>query len=243
MDSTNELRQLLTASAGEMGLCLQAAQADQLLLYKELLLEWNQKMNLTAILGDKEIIQKHFVDSLSVAPILLRENAASFIDIGTGAGFPGIPLAIALPEIGATLMDATRKRLTFVEAVQAALALRNVTVIHGRAEECTAREDLFACFDAAVSRAVAALPLLLAYALPFVKEGGVFVAMKGPQAAGEINDAKPWVERLGGEITDTINCDLPFSDITHTCVIVRKKRLISLQDYEKLHKMIKNPKK
>jgi 16S rRNA methyltransferase GidB len=162
--------------------------AQALKQYKELLVEWNEKMNLTAITEDYEVIVKHFVDCLECTHLISNEK--KIIDVGTGAGFPGMPLAIFYPQIEFTLLDGLNKRLIFLEEVVNKLGLKNVKIVHARAEEAARNEEYFESFDAVVSRAVANLPVLLEYTSPYVKVNGKCIVMKGDNAKEELDLAK-----------------------------------------------------
>lgn len=163
---------------------LNERQLEQFYMYKELLVEWNEKMNLTAITDDYEVIIKHFVDCLQCSKVISNEK--SIIDVGTGAGFPGMVLAIYYPEIKFTLLDALNKRLVFLAEVVNKLNIKNVEIVHGRAEETVRINNLYHTYDASVSRAVANLPVLLEYVSPYVKVGGKCIVMKGDSFEEEI---------------------------------------------------------
>ena len=167
---------------------LDESKAQALKEYKELLVEWNEKMNLTAITEDYEVIIKHFVDCLECTHLITNEK--KIIDVGTGAGFPGMPLAIYYPQIEFTLLDGLNKRLIFLEEVVNKLGLKNVKIVHARAEEAARNEEYFESFDAVVSRAVANLPVLLEYTSPYVKVNGKCIVMKGDNAKEELELAK-----------------------------------------------------
>lgn len=162
--------------------------AKALKIYKELLVEWNEKMNLTAITEDYEVIIKHFVDCLECTHLITDDK--KIIDVGTGAGFPGMVLAIYYPQIDFTLLDGLNKRLIFLEEVVNKLGLKNVKIVHARAEEAARNEEYFETFDAVVSRAVANLPVLLEYTSPYVKVNGKCIVMKGDNAKEELDLAK-----------------------------------------------------
>lgn len=164
--------------------------------YAKLLKEWNEKMNLTAITDDEGIAVKHFIDSISLLKYIKFENNSKVIDIGTGAGFPGIPLKIMQPEIELTLLDSLNKRLIFLDEVCKKLEL-NGSLVHGRAEELGRDESYREKYDIAVSRAVANLPALCEYCLPFVKVGGSFVSMKGPDGENEVDASENAFNILG----------------------------------------------
>lgn len=184
--------------------------ADRLEIYARLLVEWNEKINLTAITDPTGIAVKHFADSLLAAP-LLPAGAFSLIDVGTGAGFPGVPLALLRPDCRLTLLDSLNKRLLFLEALCRELALP-VQLIHARAEEGSRQPALREQFDIATARAVAALPTLCEYCLPFVRPGGRFIALKGPDADRELAQAAAAIRLLGGEVTGRTACTLDAGD-------------------------------
>ena len=150
--------------------------------YKELLVEWNQKMNLTGIEDEKEVFIKHFLDSISAVTKGYIQNGMSLIDVGTGAGFPGMPLRICLPELKVTLLDSLNKRINFLQEVSSKLSIDDIEFIHGRAEDFGKNEDYREKYDIATARAVAGLPVLMEFCVPFIKVGGYFVCLKGPNA-------------------------------------------------------------
>ena len=191
----------------------------QLIEFSRLLLEKNQVMNLTAITEPGEVATLHLLDSLAVAAA--GELAGKkVIDVGTGAGFPGVPLAIALPNASLTLLDSLGKRVNFLEETCRVLGLQNVTCVHARAEEFAAahRES----YDVAVSRAVAALPVLCELCLPLVKVGGVFLAMKSSHSQEETEQAAKAISLLGGKLEDVTDYSIPTTDVTHRLLVIRK---------------------
>ena len=189
-------------------------------IYMELLLEWNEKINLTAITNEDDMILKHFVDSLTIKKYM-SENE-KIIDIGTGAGFPGIPLAIMNKNNEITLMDSLNKRIVFLNDVIDKLKLTNVKAIHSRAEELARNKTYREKYDVAVSRAVANLSTLVEYMLPFVSVGGKCICMKGPNIEEELKNAKNAIKELGGEIIKIENFKLPESDNERNIVIIKK---------------------
>ncbi len=217
-----ENQALLRTSCEQMGVKLTDGMVRQFQTYLSLLLEWNQKMNLTAITEPKEVIQKHFVDCLSVLPYLQLQGRERMIDVGTGAGFPGIPIKIACPHLQLTLLDALQKRITFLETVTAQLALTDVFCVHSRAEDGGQHAAYREQFDVCVSRAVANLTVLAEYCLPFVRVGGRLAALKGPDAERETLEAKGALEKLGGTVERIIPVEIPFSDLRHTLVLIQK---------------------
>jgi len=189
--------------------------------YKNLIQQWNEKINLTAITDEQEIIKKHFIDSIKVFNLKEFKNSKHVIDIGTGAGLPGIPIKIVKPEIEIVLLDSLLKRVNFLNQVIKDLKLESISAVHGRAEDF-GREKYREFFDIAVSRAVANLTLLSELSLPFVKVGGYFVAMKGPAVESEISDANTAISKLGGKLENVIKVDIEDSDLKHNLVVIRK---------------------
>lgn len=174
----------------------------KLSVYAALLKDWNEKINLTAITDDEGIAVKHFADSLTVLKYVDFKNGASVIDVGTGAGFPGLVIAAARSDLNVTLLDSTGKKLKVVSNIAENMGLKNVTVLHARAEEASRNKMYRERFDCAVARAVAELRVLSEYCLPFVKCGGSFISMKGAAAEEEIKNAKASIALLGGEISE-----------------------------------------
>ncbi len=198
------------------------SQAQQFEKYFELLIDWNEKINLTAITEEYDVITKHFLDCLMCAKSGVITDGASIIDVGTGAGFPGIPLKIANSSLNVTLLDSLAKRLNFLNEVIGELKLDNITTVHARAEDGGRDSALREKFDVAVSRAVANLSTLSELCLPFVKVGGYFVSMKGPGADEEIAAAKNAIKILGGQVEQVIPYDIPTTDLQHNLVIIKK---------------------
>ena len=178
-------------------------QNEQLNIYFEMLIDWNKKINLTAITEKEEVWLKHFEDSLSIEKILDLDSIGSVIDVGTGAGFPGLPIKIAFPHIRLTLLDSLDKRIHFLEAVVRELELTDVECVHGRAEDFSRKLDYREKYDLCVSRAVAGLSVLSELCIPFVKPGGSFVAYKSEKAETEIIEASNALSVLNGEIRST----------------------------------------
>ncbi len=202
--------------AGELGLPLDAVALDRFRLYADLLLDWNQRMNLTRVTGAEEIQIKLFADALALAPYILRYQATherttrlKLIDIGAGAGFPGLPLKIVNPELDVTLLEATGKKVRFLDAVVAELGLGEVTALHGRAEDLAHRPDLRSRFDFAVARAVARLPALLELSLPFCRAGGLGLFPKGVDAAAEAAEAVGALKKLRARLVSIEPVALP----------------------------------
>lgn len=188
--------------------------------YMNLLVEWNKKINLTAITEEKDIILKHFVDSLTVLKYI-KENK-SIVDVGTGAGFPGIPLAIMNDSLKITLVDSLNKRINFLNEVCSKIKLKNTKAIHSRAEEFGQDNNYKESYDIAISRAVSNLTVLAEYLLPLVKVGGKIICMKGPDIEEELKQAKSAIDILGGKFERCDNFCLPKSDISRNIIIINK---------------------
>lgn len=216
------------------------SEIDEFFLYKNLLLEWNEKINLTAITDEKDIIIKHFIDCLTIAKFRNLEGK-NVADIGTGAGFPGLVLKIFFKDCNMYLIDALNKRINFLKEVSNQINLNNVNFIHARAEDLGKEKIYRENFDFCISRAVANLSVLAEYDLPFVKIGGEFIALKGPSVEEEIYDAKNAIKILGGEISDIKSIKLPFSDIEHKLVFIQKLRQTPNKYPRKSVKISKNP--
>ena len=195
---------------------------QKLSIYKDLLLEWNEKVNLTAITDEYEIIVKHFVDCLECSKAIKDEK--KIIDVGTGAGFPGMVLAIYYPDIEFTLLDGLNKRLIFLQEVVDKLGLTNVKIVHGRAEEVVRIDNLFNYYDASVSRAVANLPVLLEYVSPYVKVGGYSIVMKGDSVEEEIKLAQNALKTLNLKVDEKINYSYTVNNEEYNRSILKIKK-------------------
>lgn len=187
--------------------------------YMQLLLEWNEKINLTTIVEPEQIIVKHFLDSLTIKKYI--EDEKNIIDVGTGAGFPGMPLAIEKNN-NVTLLDSLNKRINFLNDVKEKIGLENVVTVHSRAEDAAKDKKYRECFDYAVSRAVAPMNVLLEYLLPFVKVGGKVICMKGPNVKEEMDNSEKVAKILGGKIEKIEELEIPEIDMKRTVVIVKK---------------------
>ena len=201
---------------------LSNGQVDQFNRYYELLVKKNEVMNLTAITDYHEVCLKHFADSISLSQYYDMSSVNSLIDVGTGAGFPGIPLKILFPHLNVTLLDSLNKRLLFLEDVIDELDLDNIKTVHSRAEEAGRMKNLRENYDLCVSRAVANLSTLSEYCLPLVKVGGNFISYKAGEVEDEINSAKHAIKKLGGKIKSVEEFSLPDSDISRSFVIIEK---------------------
>ena len=197
---------------------LTAEKEQQFLTFYEMLVEKNKVMNLTAITEFEDVVEKHFLDSISLCQVMDLKKSLTLLDLGTGAGFPGIPLKIMFPELKITLADSLNKRLLFLNEVMEALNLKDIETVHGRAEELSKRKDYRESFDLCVSRAVANLSTLSEYCLPFIHISGKFISYK----SGEVEDELKAVFVLGGEIEDVIHFTLPDSDIKRSFVVINK---------------------
>lgn len=201
---------------------LNDAQLEQLLRYYEMLIEKNKVMNLTAITDYEEVIHKHFVDSLSLVRVCELEGKLKVLDLGTGAGFPGIPLKIAFPDLEIVLLDSLNKRIIFLNEVIQELGLKNITAVHGRAEDLGRDTSYRETFDLCVSRAVANLATLSEYCLPFVKIGGRFISYKAGNIEEEVKSSQKAIKTLGGKLEDIDSFVLPETDIERSLVPIRK---------------------
>lgn len=212
----------------ELSISLSQEQKRQFVTYYEYLIEKNKVMNLTAITEYEEVIVKHFLDSLSIVKAGCFEqnalNGKSVIDIGTGAGFPGIPLKIAFPQLKITLLDSLNKRVNFLNEVIDMLGLSKVEAVHGRAEDYAKQKEYRECFDFCVSRAVANLSTLSEYCIPFVKEGGCFISYKSGKIDEELSQAGNAVKVLGGKVLDVVKFPLMGTDMDRSFVIIKKTR-------------------
>ena len=212
----------LAKAATEYGISLSDTQMEQYNRYFELLVEWNEKINLTAITEPKEVAIKHMIDSITAYDENLFKDGTTVIDVGTGAGFPGLPLKIFCPEIKLTLMDSLNKRIKFLQTVVEELGLKDVECVHARAEEGARNKKYRESFDIAVSRAVARLPILCEYCLPFVKKGGHFIALKGMQYNDEADEATKAIKVMGGSKTEIRPVKLPELDDKRAVITITK---------------------
>lgn len=220
----NEFKLKLLDKTSKIEENLTDEQVEQFYKYMNLLIEWNEKINLTAIIEPEDIILKHFVDSLTVSKEF-QENA-KVADIGTGAGFPGIPLKIIKPNTEMFLIDSLNKRIKFLDEVIEKNGLKNIKAIHARAEEIGHNKEYRGMCDVVISRAVAKLNVLLEYMMPLLKIGGKCICLKGPNIEEEIEEAKNAIEILGGEIEKIENITLPNSDNKRTIIVIKAVKQI-----------------
>ena len=205
-----------------LGFKFSVEQLEKFYKYMNLLIEWNEKMNLTAITEPNDIILKHFIDSITINKYI--ENSVKVVDVGTGAGFPGIPLSIIRTDLQITLVDSLNKRLMFLQEIKKELELKNIDIVHARAEEFGQNKNYRETFDIATSRAVANLSTLSEYLVPLVKIKGKCVCMKASDADEEIKQAENAVNILGGKIVKVEKFNLPNSDIGRTIIIINKEK-------------------
>lgn len=209
----------------QLGISLTGQQLDRLYTYYENLADWNTRMNLTAINGLEDVCTRHFTDSLSIVKCLdpsELQQGLTIIDVGTGAGFPGLVLAIAFPQCSILLADSLRKRITFLDDTVSKLGLDNVCTVHGRAEDLAANREYRERYDLAVSRAVSSLPVLLEYCLPFVRVGGRFAAYKGEKLEEELQQSGKAMKVLGGRIGRRTSFTLPETDYYREILLTDK---------------------
>lgn len=208
-------------------------------IYSSLLVEWNEKMNLTAVTDPSEISIKHFLDSIAPLSVLdLRENS-KIIDVGTGAGFPGVPIKIMRSDIDLTLLDSLNKRINFLKEVSEKICIKKISFVHGRAEDLGKDKEYREKYDYAVSRAVANLKVLSEYCIPFLKLGGIFAAFKQFEVQEEINESKSIIGNLGGKIVDIKEIKIPQSEIMRKIIIIEKTKETPVQFPRKANKIKK----
>ena len=220
MSEFDKYEKEIAAKIAEMEFNGSSKIASELVNYMKGILEWNEKINLTAIKNPGEFVIKHFFDSFPAAMLPEFRNAETIIDVGTGGGFPGVPLAALCPEKKFVLADSLAKRLRVIDAVAIESGITNITTVHGRAEDLGRNPDYRETFDVCVSRAVASLPVLLEYCLPFVKVGGTFIAYKGPEAEEEIKISSVALKKLGGKIDRIV--DESDGTYNHNLIVITK---------------------
>lgn len=213
---------ILEQGAASLGISLTEEQKNQFFSYYEFLVEKNKVMNLTAITEFDEVLLKHFLDSLACVKVLDLEKIETVIDVGTGAGFPGIPLKIVFPHLKVSLLDSLNKRINFLNEVCELLELKNIQTIHGRAEDFARNKDYREKYDLCVSRAVSNLSTLSEYCIPYIKEGGIFISYKSGKVKEETEAAENAVKILGGKIENISYFNLPGSSMERSLVVIKK---------------------
>lgn len=216
------MRDILTNAFTSEGFSLTEPQLQQFVIYYDTLITWNQKMNLTAIEEPVEVAYKHFVDSACLLRVVPDLKQKSMIDVGTGAGFPGVPLKIMEPALDLTLFDSLNKRIIFLQELCQKLQLKDVKAVHGRAEEFGIKPEYRQQYDMATARAVARMPVLLEICLPFVKKGGIFIALKGPELENEIKESSNALKELGGKLVDVQQFTLADGAYTRNLAVIEK---------------------
>ena len=211
---------IMDTACEDVGLEFDGEKNNKFIKYKDILKFWNNKINLTTIVEDEDIIKKHFIDCIEIFKFSPLKDISNVIDIGTGAGFPGIPMKIVNPKIKVVLLDSLNKRINFLNQVISYIELNDIKCIHGRAEDFSKDTEYREKFDAAVSRAVANLTVLSEFCIPYIKLDGYFVAMKGPSVENEIKESRKAVSILGGKIEDIVKIEN--DDFNHNLVVIKK---------------------
>lgn len=217
-----ENREILISGLKELGISVVGDKLDKLISFKNIMLEWNDKINLTAITEERDVFIKHFLDSATCLSTGYIKEGLSIIDVGTGAGFPGVPVKIMLESLDMTLLDSLNKRVSYLNEVISRLDLAGTRTIHARAEEAGSSKIHRESYDIVLSRAVAAMNVLCEYCIPFTKVGGFFLCQKGPDIKEEMEEAQSAIRTLGGSIREVREYQLPYSDIKHNIVIIEK---------------------
>lgn len=232
---------VLEQACEDFGISLKEQQKKQFIAYYELLVEWNKVMNLTGITEFQEVLVKHFADSLSIVKALNMEHIESCIDVGTGAGFPGIPLKIAFPHLKVTLLDSLNKRLKFLNEVITQLGLEDITTVHGRAEDAARKQELREAYDLSVTRAVAKVNVISEYCIPYVKTGGYFAAYKSGKVEEELMEGQKAISILGGKLEKKEEFLLPQSDMERAILLVKKVKQTPKKYPRKAGTPVKDP--
>ena len=236
-----EFKNELNLDLGKLNIFLEEEQINQFYKYMNILIEWNKNINLTAITDPKEVILKHFIDSIYVLKNIEISSNSSVIDIGTGAGFPGIPLKIVRKDLNVTLLDSLNKRIMFLDNVINNLGLKGISTIHGRAEEMGKNKKYREMFDYAISRAVANLTVLSEYMIPFVKLGGKSICMKGGNIKEELENSQKALGILGGNLLHVEEFNLLDTDIKRSLIIIEKCKITPIKYPRKPGTPVKEP--
>lgn len=223
-EEETEMSQIFENKLNELGITLDEKQKQQFYSYYKIMVEWNKVMNLTGITEYEEVNEKHFVDSLSIIKAVDMQKIETVIDVGTGAGFPGIPLKIAFPHLKVVLLDSLNKRIHFLNTVIDNLGLMDIETIHGRAEDYAKQTIYREQFDLCVSRAVSNLSILSEYCIPYIRKNGLFVSYKSGEVEQEVEQAKKAVHILGGKIEEVVKFQLPGTEIGRSFIKIRKKQ-------------------
>lgn len=232
---------ILKKGIEDLGLKCSDETIDKFSKYREILVEWNQKMNLTGIEEEKEVYIKHFLDSVAAVKKGYIKDGMSIIDVGTGAGFPGLPLRICLENSKVTLLDSLNKRINFLSEVCTNINIDDIELMHGRAEDFGKDEKYREQYDIATARAVAGLPILMEFCVPFIKVGGYFVCLKGPNADTELEESRKAMEVLGLEFVEKIDVELPEIELKHNIVVFKKVNSTPAKYPRKAGKPVKTP--
>ncbi len=225
----------------KVGLTFDEDKYNKFMKYKEMIQEWNEKINLTTITEDSEIVQKHFIDSINIFNFKFLKNSKNLIDVGSGAGFPGLPIKVVNSDIKVVLLDSLNKRINFLNEVIKELDLKGIKTIHGRAEDFAKDKEYREKFDIATSRAVANMTVLSEFCMPYVKVGGYFLALKGPSIEEELRESRNAIGTLGGKIQDIIKVDIDNSEINHNLVVIKKMRATDRRYPRKAGMVTKKP--
>ena len=217
-----ENKRVLIDGFKELGLNVSEEMIDKLGVVKEIMLQWNEKVNLTSITEEREVYIKHFLDSATCLATGYIKDGMKVIDVGTGAGFPGIPVKILKDQLEMTLLDSLNKRVSYLNEVLKKLGLQNITAIHARAEEAGSSNIHREVYDIVLSRAVASMNVLCEYCMPFAKMGGYFLCQKGPDIGTELEESRSAIKVLGGVVREVLEYQLPFSEIKHNIIIIEK---------------------
>ena len=219
------MNNILESKLHELNITLDENQSEQFHIFYNLLTEWNKVMNLTGITEYEEVVEKHFLDSLAIVKAVDLQKVQNIIDIGTGAGFPGIPLKIAYPQLDVTLLDSLNKRVRFLDTVIENTGLNGIKAMHGRAEDYAKQTEYRENYDLCVSRAVANLATLSEYCIPYIRTGGIFVPYKSEDVENEVEHSKKAISLLGGNIKDIVKFQLPGTDIGRSFIIIEKTNI------------------